>query len=316
MQAVVYTKYGSPEVLEVHTLPTPQPKSDEVLIRVRAAAVNPVDFKIRQGQTWFLTGFSFPRQLGADLSGEVAEVGEKVSRFKPGDQVYAMISPVKGGSYAEYAVAPEKLLARKPSNLSHEEAAAVPLAALTALQGLRDEGRLQAGQRVLINGSSGGVGTFAVQLAKVLGAHVTGVCSTRNLDLTKELGADRVIDYTQQEVTDLPGGSFDLIFDTVGSLPYDKGRLLLTREGTYVTTQPSPYAYTQSFLSRLLPGGRRIRPFLNKPSVRDLQYLTRLLEEEKLRPVIDSVFPLREIRQAHERSESHHAAGKIVLTAA
>ncbi|CAN5917220.1 NADP-dependent oxidoreductase [soil metagenome] len=316
MQAVVYTKYGSPEVLEVHTLPNPKPQAHEVLVRVMAAAVNPIDFKVRQGKTWFLTGLGFPKKLGADLSGVVVEVGEQVRQFKSGDQVYAMISAVKGGSYAEYVAVPEKLLAHKPANLSHEEAAAVPLAGLTALQALRNEGRLQAGQRVLINGSSGGVGTFAVQLAKVMGGEVTGVCSTRNLALCRELGADRVIDYTEQEVTDQPKGSFDLIFDTVGTLPYDKARLLLTSQGTHVTTQPMPYEYTQSFLSRLVPGGRRIRVVLTKKIARDLQYLTRLLESGQIRPVLDSVFPLREIRQAHERSESGRAAGKIVLKAA
>jgi NADPH:quinone reductase-like Zn-dependent oxidoreductase len=316
MQAVVYTKYGSPEVLEVRTLPNPEPKSYEVLVRVMAAAVNPVDFKVRRGRTWFLTGFGFPKRLGADLSGVVVEVGEEVRQYQPGDHVYAMINAVKGGSYAEYVAVPEMLLARKPANLSHEEAAAVPLAGLTALQALRDEGRLQAGQRVLINGSSGGVGTFAVQLAKVMGGQVTGVCSSRNLELTQELGADRVIDYTQQEVTDLPNYSFDLVFDTVGTLPFDRARLLLTPQGTHVTTQPMPYEYTQSFLSRLLPGGRRIRVVLTKASAPDLQYLTRLLEAEQIRPVLDSVYPLREIRKAHERSESGRAAGKIVLKAA
>lgn len=316
MQAVVYTKYGPPEVLEVHTLPNPQPRAHEVLVRVMAAAVNPVDFKVRQGKTWFLTGLGFPKRLGADLSGVVVEVGEKVRQYKSSDQVYAMISAVKGGSYAEYAVVHEKLLARKPANLSHEEAAAVPLAGLTALQALRDEGRLQAGQQVLINGSSGGVGTFAVQLAKVMGAEVTGVCSTRNLDLTRQLGADRVIDYTEQEVTDLAEASFDLIFDTVGTLPFDKARLLLKAQGTHVTTQPHPYAYTQSFLSRLVPGGRRIRVVLTKSSAQDLQHLTRRLESGQIRPVVDSVYPLQEIRQAHERSESGRAVGKIVLNPA
>lgn len=313
MQAVVYTAYGPPEVLELRSFPMPRPKPDEVLLKVKAAAINPVDFKIRQGKVWFLTGFRFPRQLGADVAGEVVAVGRKVRRYEVGDAVYGMLSAPKGGSYAAYAVAPEKYLAPKPPHLSYEKAAAVPMAGLTALQALRDQGRLRSGQRVLINGSSGGVGTFAVQLANVLGAHVTAVCSTRNLDLSRQLGADKVIDYTKQQVTDLPDFSFDLIFDTVGSLPFDKARPLLARQGTYVTTQPGPYAYTQSFLSRLLPG-RRIRVVLTKNSRKDLQYLTTLLEAWKIRPVIDAVFPLREIRQAHERSESHRAVGKIVLT--
>jgi NADPH:quinone reductase-like Zn-dependent oxidoreductase len=201
MKAAVINGYGAPEVLQYTEVEKPQIKPNQMLVRVYASSVNPIDWKIRKGMLKVLTGNKFPMILGFDVSGEVVEVGTQVTQFKPGDSIYAHLNQLPGGAYAEYAAVAEKSAAAKPTNMSHEEAAAVPLAAMTALQAWRDEGNLKLGQKVLINGASGGVGTFAVQIAKVLGAEVTAVCGTRNLEMVKSLGADRLIDYKQQDFT-------------------------------------------------------------------------------------------------------------------
>jgi len=216
MKAVIINRYGSPDVLQYQDVELPQIKRDQLLVRVHAASVNPIDWKIRKGMLRLFTGNSFPMILGFDVSAEVVEVGQSVTQFKPGDLIYARLDQLPGGAYAEYAAVAAKVAALKPENLTHEEAAAVPLAALTALQALRDEGGLQPGHKVLINGSSGGVGTFAVQIAKAMAAEVTAVCSPKNIELAKTLGADHTLDYTQQDFTQ-DVARYDIIFDAVGN---------------------------------------------------------------------------------------------------
>lgn len=214
MKAVIIRRYGAAEVLQYEDVEQPKIEPTQLLVKVRASSVNPIDWKIRQGMLSLITGSKFPKILGFDVAGEVVAIGSGVTRFKPGDAVYGSTS-FPGGGYAEFAAVPENLVVLKPTNLSYEEAAAVPLAALTALQALRDQGNIQTGQTVLINGAAGGVGSFAVQIAKALGTVVTGVSSTKNLDLVKSLLADRVIDYTQQDFTQ-DTAQYDIIFDAVG----------------------------------------------------------------------------------------------------
>jgi 2-desacetyl-2-hydroxyethyl bacteriochlorophyllide A dehydrogenase len=258
-----------------------------------------------------LTGNKFPMILGFDVSGEVVEVGTQVTQFKPGDSIYAHLNQLPGGAYAEYAAVAEKSAAAKPTNISHEEAAAVPLAAMTALQAWRDEGNLKLGQKVLINGASGGVGTFAVQIAKVLGAEVTAVCGTRNLEMVKSLGADRLIDYKQQDFTK-DTTKYEIIFDVVGNSSLSKCKEVLQSNGIYITTQPYPGNFLQSFLIRLLPG-QKYKVVLLQSKGSDLAYLKQQIETGKIRAIVDRTYPLSEVAAAHSYSETGRAVGKIVI---
>lgn len=314
MKAVVIQDYGSPEVLQSTEIATPTVKPDQLLVKVHATSVNPVDWKIRQGLLKFLTGKRFPMVLGFDLSGAVVEVGSSVTRFQPGDEIYARLKQFPGGAYAEYAAVPESLAARKPQNMTHQEAAAVPLAALTALQALRDQGQVQAGHRVLINGASGGVGTFAVQLAKAMGAEVTAVCSTRNLDLVRSLGADRAIDYTQTDFTQ-DSVQYDLIFDAVSKRSFGECRSVLKSSGTYIATLPSVGTVLRSLFTPLLPGPTA-KLIVATLSGSDLAQITQQIEAGQVHSVIDRTYPLSDLKAAHEFSQTHHAAGKIVITVA
>lgn len=316
MKAAAYGRYGSAEVLSVRELPRPAPRDHELLVRVRAASVNPVDWKIRAGRLRPVVRVSFPAVPGCDLAGEVVEAGAQVSRFTPGEEVFAMLSPRVGGASAELAAVAERSTARKPTNLSWAAAAAVPLAALTALQGLRDRGGLDAGQRVLVNGGSGGVGHFAVQLAKILGAHVTAVASTDHQDLLYELGADEAVDYTREDFLDR-GERWNVILDVVSSRSFRECRRALTPQGRYVRLLPSPGGVLSGLLTHLLGllgYGRRAKTVMVRPRGTDLTYLAGLIEQGKLRPVVQEVFPLEQIRAAHEASETGHTAGKVVVT--
>jgi len=312
MRAATINQYGPPEVLQYQDVEQPQIKRDQLLVKVHASSVNPIDWKIRKGMLRLLTGNNFPMVLGFDVSGEVVAVGEGVTQFKPGDLIYARLDQLPGGAYAEYAAVAAKVAAFKPENLTHEQAAAVPLAALTALQALRDEGGLRPGHRVLINGSSGGVGTFAVQIAKAMGAEVTAVCSTKNIELVKTLGADRTIDYTQQDFTQDPV-QYDIVFDAVGNRSFTQCKGVLTPKGVYVPTQPLPASFLESFLTHPWPG-QKAKVVILKSSAEDLAYLKNLIEAGKIRAVIDRTYSLPEIAIAHAHSETEHAVGKIVIT--
>ncbi|MGF1939380.1 MAG: NAD(P)-dependent alcohol dehydrogenase [Nostoc sp. ChiQUE02] len=310
MKAVVIRQYGPAEVLRYEDVEQPKLEPMQLLVKVRASSVNPVDWKIRQGMLSLISGSKFPKILGFDVAGDVVAVGSGVTHFKPGDAIYGSTS-FPGGGYAEFAAIPENLAAFKPTNLSYEEAAAVPLAALTALQALRNEGNIQTGQNVLINGAAGGVGVFAVQIAKALGAVVTGVSSTKNLDLVKSLGADRVIDYTQQDFVE-DTAQYDIIFDAVGKRSLSQTKRVLKSKGIYITTLPSPEVFLEGVLTAFLPG-QKAKFILQKPNTQDLVYLKELIETGKIRVVIDRTYPLQEVAAAHAYSESERAAGKIVL---
>jgi 2-desacetyl-2-hydroxyethyl bacteriochlorophyllide A dehydrogenase len=313
MKAAVIDRYGSPDVLRYADVDKPGIKSDQMLVRVYASSVNPIDWKIRKGLLQFLTGYQFPLILGFDAAGEVVEVGSQVTRFRVGDAIYARLDQIAGGAYAEYAAVAEKVAALKPANMSYAEAAAVPLAGLTALQALRDEGHFQSGQRVLINGASGGVGTYAVQIARVLGAaEVVGVCSARNANLVKSLGCDRVIDYQQQDFTQ-DAAQYDMVFDVVGNRSFDDCRRILQPNGNYVTTQPYPANYVQSLLTTFLPGPK-YKVILLKSNAADLEFLKAHIEAGQIRSVIDRTYPLAETAAAHRHGETERTVGKVVIT--
>jgi NADPH:quinone reductase-like Zn-dependent oxidoreductase len=314
MKAAVIDGYGGSERLVVREVETPRPGPGQVLLRVRATSVNPIDWKLRSGQLRLVKRVRFPAILGFDAAGEVAEIGPEVSRFAPGDTVYALLdSP---GGYAEYAVVRESSLAPKPEVLSFEEAAALPLAGLTALQALRDLGQLVPREKLLVNGAGGGVGHLAVQIGAALGAEVTGVASGGNQSLVLAMGAERAIDYEEIDFTG-EDAAYDVIFDAVGNRSFDDCAAVLSAQGgIYVSTHVGPRLFLWSLLTRLggLVGQRRqARIILTHPSGEDLAVLSRMVEIGKLRPAIGRAYLLEDIRRAHEASETGHARGKIVV---
>ncbi len=332
MKAIVYREYGSADVLELEDIEKPEVKDDEALIRVRAASVNPYDWHYMTGLPYVgrvQFGLRSPKVdgLGADLAGQVEAIGKDVTLFQPGDEVYGEVngeSPghpmLELGSLAEYVSVAEDVLAPKPANLTFAQAAAVPMAGMTALQGLRDHGCLRAGQTVLVNGASGGVGTFAVQIAKALGAEVTGVCSTRNVDLVRSIGADHVIDYTREDFT-RSGQRYDLLFDLVGNHSLSECRRALNPSGVYLASfgQPEhrwlgPFAHLvkMAVLSRLV--SQRLVSFTTKRTRAVLLDLKELIEAGKLTPVIDRTYSLSEAAEAMTYLEAGHARGKVVIT--
>jgi NADPH:quinone reductase-like Zn-dependent oxidoreductase len=321
MKAIIQDQYGSPDVLEFQEVAKPRIGDSEVLVRVRAAGVNPGDWAIMSGLPYIarpVYGLRRPknRVRGTDVAGHVEAVGGGVTRFQPGDEVFGWCT----GSLAEYASASENALVPKPTNLTFAQAAAVPLAGIVALQALGDHGHVGAGQKVLINGASGGIATFAVQIAKSLGADVTGVCSTRNADMVRSIGADRVIDYTQEDFT-RSGHRYDFILDNVANHSLSDLRRALTPGGTLVPNGGR-------FDNRWFAGGGRVikshvlnrfvshmlRPFLVSPNLEDLVVLKELIEAGKLTPVIDRTYPLGEARLAIGHVGEGHARGKIVIT--
>ncbi|NET73541.1 MAG: NAD(P)-dependent alcohol dehydrogenase [Sphaerospermopsis sp. SIO1G2] len=310
MKAMLIHGYGDVDVLKYEEVEKPKIKPDQLLVQVHASSVNPIDWKTRKGMLKILTGNKFPLILGFDVAGEVVEVGAKVTRFQVGDAIYGSTS-FPGGAYAELAAIPENLATHKPTNLSYQEAATIPLAALTSLQALRNLGNIKSGQKVLINGASGGVGIFAVQIAKALGTEVTGVCSSRNLDFVKSLNADFVIDYTQEDFT--KGNlQYDIIFDAVAKRSFSECRKVLTSNGIYISTLPLPEVILQSVLTAFIPG-QKAKIVLENPNSQDLNFLKELIENGKLRTVIDRTYPLQELTAAHLYSESEKAVGKIAI---
>jgi NADPH:quinone reductase-like Zn-dependent oxidoreductase len=322
MKAIVYTEYGPPDVLQLKEVEKLAPKDDEVLVKVQAASVNPGDWHALRG-TPFLqrleSGFPKPKNtiLGADVAGFVEAVGENVTQFQPGDEIYADLYWCGFGAFAEYICIPEHAVALKPANISFEEAAAVPQAAFTALHALRDQGQVQPGQKVLINGASGGVGTFAVQLAKSFGADVTGVCSTRNLEMVRSLGADQVIDYTEADFTQ-NGRCYDLIVDLVANRSLSDLKRALSPEGICVVVGFSTLA--RMLQVRLLgpwismTGSKKIGMLMPNENRTDLVVMKELLEAGKVAPVIDRRYSFSEIPEAIRYLEEGHVRGKVVIT--
>jgi NADPH:quinone reductase-like Zn-dependent oxidoreductase len=321
MKAITYTRYGSPDVLRLEEVAKPTPKANEVLVKICAASVNAYDWRYVRASPFLVRlvgGLFKPRnpRLGADIAGQVEAVGSDVTQFRPGDEIYGDLAASGNGAFAEYIAVPEQALALKPANLTFEQAAAVPMAAVTALQALRDGGEIQAGHTVLINGASGGVGTFAVQIAKAFGAEVTAVCSTRNVALVRSLGADQIIDYQREDITK-GAQRYDLILAVNGYYPLSAYRRMLRPEGRYVMAGGSG---TQLFEALLfgslmsLVGRKRLAPFTAKPSSKDLLVMKELLEAGKVVPVIDRCYPLDETAEAIRYLEGEHARGKVVIT--
>jgi NADPH:quinone reductase-like Zn-dependent oxidoreductase len=323
MKAMVYTKYGSPDVLQLKEVEKPTPGDHEVLIKVQAVSLNAADWHMLTADIFpvrLMSGLFAPHKpiLGLDIAGKVEAVGSGVNQFKAGDEVFGDISFRGSGGLAEYATAPESFLVLKPANLTFEQAAAVPVAAVTALQGLRDLGRIQAGQKILINGASGGVGTFAVQLAKAFGAEVTAVCSARNMNQARSLGAEHVIDYGRTDFTQ-NGQQYDLILGVNGYHPIAAYRRALAPEGIYVMTGGKPAQLFQALLLGPLfsqKGGRKLCSLSAQPSQKDLVFLKEWLETGMLTPVIDRVFPFVETPDAFRYLGTGHARGKVVITGA
>lgn len=302
--------------MKIEEVERPPVSGDQVLIRVHYSSVNPVDWKIRNGSLRLLTGSKFPMRLGFDVSGEVVETGTSADKFKRGDRVFGMLDFRHLGAYAEYACAGEKNLASIPETLDYKEAAAVPLAALTAFQALHYKGKIGDGKAVLVNGASGGVGSFGVQIAKAAGALVTGVCGTDSIELVRRLGADNVINYRIRDFTE-QGDRYDIIFDAIGLRTFFGVSKSLKPSGRYITTLPNKSSDIISFfLTRVLPpffSGKRSTHINVRPSGPDLNHLSLLIEQKKIVPVIDRVFTLEEIAEAHAYSETGHARGKIVI---
>jgi len=318
MKAIVYTKYGPPDVLQLQEIEKPSPKDNEVLVRVHAASVNAIEWRLFTLPLIFVRMMGGGRReptnksIGGDLAGRVEAVGTNARQFQPGDEVFG----VRRGAFAEYVCAPEDRLTLKPANLSFEAAAAVPIAALTALQALRDHGKIRRGQKVLINGAGGGVGTFAVQIAKSFGTEVTAVCSTWNLDVARSIGADHVIDYTQEDFTK-SGERYDLIIAANGYHPILDYRRALKPNGIYVVLGGSMGQILQGMLlgpllTRL--GNKRMRGFITSANQKDLVFLKELLEAGKVVPVIDRRYPLGEVAEAIKYLVEGHARGKVVIT--
>jgi NADPH:quinone reductase-like Zn-dependent oxidoreductase len=320
MKAIVFTQYGSPDVLQFKEVEKPTPKDNEVLVKIHAASANPLDWHRMRGAPFLARmseGFLKPKnpKLGADIAGRVEAVGKNVTGFKVGDEVFGDIF---AGGFAEYGCALENALVFKPSNISFEAAAAVPQAALTALEGLRDNGKIQAGQKVLINGASGGVGTFAVQIAKSFGTEVTGVCSTRNLDMVRSIGADHVIDYTQEDFTN-NGQQYDLIYCAVGNRSVSDYKRALSPTGICAiagfTTLPRMFEHMIFGPRRSKAGGQRVGLMeMAKSDKTDLVFIKTLLEAGKVVPVIDKRYPLSETAEAIRYLETGRARGKVIVT--
>jgi NADPH:quinone reductase-like Zn-dependent oxidoreductase len=324
MKAMVRTAYGPPDVLGLEEIPTPVPNDDQVLIRVHAASINYGDWGLLTGEPFFLRfaagGILEPKLqiLGGDVAGQVEAVGRNVTQLQPGDRVFGDLADCGRGGFAEYVCATEDKLAAMPANIGFEEAAAVPMAAVVALQGLRDKGQIQPGQKVLVNGASGGVGTFAVQIAKSFGAEVTAVCSTRNLDMARSIGADHVIDYTQEDFTQ-SGQQYDLILAANGYHPIADYKRALRPQGIYVCSGGSlAQIFQAGILGQLMSktGGKQMGNLAHSQNHDDLVFVSELLGAGKIVPVVDRQYPLNELPEAFRYFGEGHARGKVIITVA
>jgi NADPH:quinone reductase-like Zn-dependent oxidoreductase len=310
MRAAVISTYGGNDVVELKDVPVPSPKPDEVLIKVMSAGVNPVDWKVRTGELKLLVGRRFPKILGFECAGEVVETGSRITKFKKGDSVVAL-TRLRLGAFAEYVCVPEISVFQKPVNTSFEEAASISIAGLTAYIALQKKGNVSAGNKVLINGASGGVGTFAVQIAKISGAEVTAVCSSKNAELEKALGADHFIDYTKEDFTK-GHDRYDIIFDTVSKRCFCECKKVLNSHGIYINTLPSFSIFLYQLITTFLPGKKAIS-IMMFPREEDMQWLRSRIEAGRIKVVMDKVFPFDQIKEALAYSESRHARGKIAL---
>lgn len=306
MKAVVIEKYGSVDELKIKEMPMPEIGDGDLLVEVYAAGVNPIDWKVREGRRRDGLELKFPYIPDLDMAGIVKKVGSKVTRFQQGDEVFSRTDLARNGTYAEYVAVDETIVARKPENLTFEEAASIPLVGLTAWQALIDAAKMKTGEKVLIHAGSGGVGSFAIQLTKARGSHAATTCSTRNVDLVKSLGADVVIDYTKEEFSSLLR-DYDIVLDTIGGDIYRKSFTVLKKGGRVVSLLDQPdEALAQK------TGTKALYIFM-RPNGKELDEIAGLLRERKIKPVVGTVLPLEDVRKAHELSASHHASGKIVL---
>jgi NADPH:quinone reductase-like Zn-dependent oxidoreductase len=316
MKGIIIREYGSPVVLEKKTnLPKPRIHDNQALVKIHAAGINPVDWKIRRGDNKIFFHVKLPFIPGSDFAGEIKEIGSNVNKFRVNDKVYGFLPPRVGGAYAEYASVNEEYLALKPENISFEEAASFPLASLTAFQALIYKGRLKPGDLVLINGAAGGVGSFAVQIAKAYGTLVTGICSREKVNFVKSLGADEVIDYKKTAIENIEE-QYDIIFDTIGNLTPGRWKKILGSEGIYISTLPSPSNILSSIslsFQRLMGKKQRATSVMVKSWGKDLKQISDLVSEERVFPTIEKIFSLDEVIKAHEQSEGGRVKGKLVM---
>ena len=311
MKAAVIYEYGGPEVFKIEEIPEPVLQKGEILVRVFAASVNPVDWKQRKGNHKFFLKAHFPVVPGYDVSGIVERTFSETSRFKPGDEVYCRLRRKFGGAFAEFAAAPESATALKPVNIDHLHAAGIPLAGQTALQALEDKVKIRPGMQVMIIGAAGGVGHFAVQLAKYFKAETTAVCSSNHPVLLGKLKPDHHIDYHHTDYLNAPE-KYDVIFDAAGAKTFLTCRKILKNNGVYITSLPRPKVLVHKLVS-IFTHGKRARTLLQRPRSRDLESLTKLVEEDKIEVIIDSVHSLDKISEAHRRAEEYSTEGKIIV---
>ncbi len=310
MKKVIYETYGDADVLKVADFMVNEPADGELLVKVMAAGINPVDYKIRNGSLKFIYRAKLPRTPGGEISGIVEKTGSKQSKFKPGDKVYSML-PISIGGYSEYITVNEDLIGLMPENISFNEAAGIPLAGLTALQALRDKGNIGKDMKVLVNGGSGGVGMFAIQIAKAFDAEVTAVCSEKNISFVKGFGADQVIDYEKEDFTRL-NNKYDIVFDAVAKSSFDKCKSILKKEkSAFITTVPTPPLMLRQIINPLV--NRKTFAILTKPQSKDLDFLTGLIQKEKLKTSIEKVYSMEEAAQAHRHIETGRVKGKLVI---
>ncbi len=311
MKAAVIRKYGRNDVVEIGDMPLPRCAKGMILIKVRVASVNPLDWKVRSGMLRLITGSKFPKILGSECAGDVVQTSSGFSKFNQGDHLIGLSGVRSLGAFAEYMCLPETTAFAKPAILSFEEAACIPIAGLTALQALRDHGRIASGKKVLINGASGGVGTFAVQISALYGAETTGVCSAENLDLVKDLGADRVIDYRAEDFTN-QRDRYDIVFDAVAKRSFGECNKALKPNGVYISTLPSFSGFVNQYLIGFF-SSRKARSMWVKPNSSDMMWMTSHIESGRIKVVIDKVFSLDQAKEALAYSESERAKGKIVI---
>jgi NADPH:quinone reductase-like Zn-dependent oxidoreductase len=311
VKAIMTEKYGDVDVLRLQETERPSIRENEILVRVYAFSINPVDWKIRKGDLKLLVGRRPPKILGGDYAGVVAEVGKQITNFKIGDEVFGMVNAFKGGTYAEFVRVKKEEIAPKPQNLNFEEAASLPLVSLTAYQALVDKGNMHPGHHVMINGCSGGVGLSALQISKALESRVTGVCSAKNFELVKKMGADHIIDYTNEDVLQ-EKNAYDIFFDAVGNQSFSQVKETLRPHGIYVTTLPSFQSMILGPLINLL-GSKKFKKLLVSPRSKDLAALKEMAENGKLVPVLEKVYSMDQVREAHSQSETGRVVGKVVV---